>query len=89
LRKISENKRGENVFWLQSRLKELGYYTGTVTGTYLGGTKKAVKAFQRAQGLTQTGVADVRTLELLYRDLPVATPVPTPLPTDVPETPAP
>ncbi len=87
LHKLSENKKGEDVFWLQSRLKELGYYSGTITGTYLRGTKDAVKAFQKANGLSQTGVADVKTLELLYQELPVVTPVPTPLPTDVPVTP--
>ena len=52
-------------FWLQSKLKELGYYHGTVTGTFLDGTKEAVKAFQREHKLKVNGTADVKTLEFL------------------------
>ena len=34
------------------KLKELGYYTGTVTGGYYSGTEKAVRAFQKDHGIT-------------------------------------
>lgn len=61
------------------KLAELGYYTGTVTGTYLSGTQNAVKAFQRANGIYADGKAGERTLTLLYA--PVLT-SPTPVPTD-------
>ena len=32
LRKLTEGSKGEDVYWLQMRLKELGFYNGTVTG---------------------------------------------------------
>lgn len=77
---------GEDVFWLQHKLKEMGYYSGTVTGTYLDGTKAAVRAFQKAQGLSVSGTADVKTLETLYKLVAISTtPAPTPLPTDPPQ----
>ena len=84
LRKLERNSRGEDVYWLQMKLKELGYYTGTVTGGYYGGTHNAVKAYQRANGLSVTGEANVRTLEHLYADV-LATPEPTPESTPKPE----
>ncbi|MBE5768696.1 MAG: hypothetical protein E7333_03785 [Clostridiales bacterium] len=65
---LKKNQTSPAVYWLQSKLKEEGYYTGTVTGTYLDGTVKAVKAFQKANGLSVTGTANVQTLELLYAD---------------------
>ena len=81
LKKLSKNSSGEDVWYLQSKLKELGYYTGTVTGTYLNGTVSAVKAFQKANGLSADGVATIKTLEALYAQ-EMATPVPeTPTPT--------
>ena len=48
---------------MQIRLKELGYYTNTIDGEYGNSTKSAVKAFQKNNGLTQTGIADEATLE--------------------------
>lgn len=84
LRKLERDSRGEDVYWLQMKLKELGYYTGTVTGGYYGGTHNAVKAYQRANGLSVTGEANVRTLEHLYADV-LATPEPMPESTPKPE----
>ena len=40
-RQMVVGTKGEDVYWVQMRLKELGYYTGTVTGEYRGGTEKA------------------------------------------------
>ena len=79
LEKHKKNDSSEAVFWLQSKLKELGYYGGKVTGTYLDGTVNAVKAFQKDHGLSADGVADVKTLETLYAQ-ELATPAPTPEP---------
>ena len=86
VRKLKENSKGEDVYWLQMRLKELGFYTGTVTGTYLGGTAKAVKAYQKSVGLSADGVAGTQTLNRLYADAvvppePTETPTPPPTPT--------
>ena len=81
LEQMKKNSSGEAVWYLQSKLKELGYYTGTVTGTYLNGTVNAVKAFQKDAGMKADGVASVKMLEALYAE-ELATPVPeTPTPT--------
>ena len=82
-------KRGtesEAVYFLQRRLQELGYYHGTVTGGYYGGTIEAVEAFQRDHGLSVDGVAGQQTLALLYSpDLsPSAVPTVSPAPTASP-----
>ena len=94
LQKLKKNDSSEAVFWLQSKLRELGYYGGKVTGTYLDGTVNAVKAFQKDHGLTANGTADVGTLEALYaQELATPTPPPTDTPTPeliaAPETPVP
>lgn len=87
-RTLKKNSKGEDVFWLQSKLKELGYYEGHIGGVYLDGTVKAVKAFQKANGLNQSGTADTATLRKIYAQelatptpSPTATPTPTPSPT--------
>ena len=85
--KLKKGAESEAVYWLQCRLKELGYYSGTVTGGYYSGTQKAVKAFQKANGIYATGTADVETLEAIYADVldPQATPPVTPTPEPTPE----
>ena len=83
IRNLKIGSQGEDVYWLQSKLKEMGYYTGTVTGTYLEGTKAAVRAFQKDYKLSQNGNADKKTLETLYALVAASTtPAPIPLPTD-------
>ena len=57
---------GEEVKKLQTRLTELGYYTGKITGNYKENTQKSVRGFQEAAGLTPTGAADIQTLQMLY-----------------------
>lgn len=93
IRTLKLDSQGEDVYWLQSRLKELGFYQGSVTGQYREGTRDAVKAYQRANKLSVNGQADSKTLDLLYRQtleqaaadaaaaltpLPAPTPAPTP-----------
>ena len=90
---LKKGSKGEDVYWLQMKLKELGYYTGTVTGGFYSGTESAVKAFQRANGMYASGKADKAMLEVLYADVlstpePQPTPEPTPALTPSP-TPAP
>ena len=51
----SPNMRGEDVRWAQARLNELGYNSGKEDGIFGPNTDKAVKAFQKAQGLSQDG----------------------------------
>ena len=57
--------KGTEVKELQTRLKELGYYTRTIDGVYGSGTYKAIKAFQERNGLTVDGVTGTATLKLL------------------------
>ena len=57
---------GDDVLALQTRLKDLKYYTGNLSGRYREGTRKAVETFQADFGLDQTGVADLRTLSILF-----------------------
>ena len=54
------------IYTLQQRLKDLGYYTIKVDGIFGSGTQRAVRDFQRVNGLTVTGKADSATQTLLY-----------------------
>lgn len=54
---------GQEVTNIQSRLKDWGYYTGSVDGIYGQKTADAVKAFQKSNGLTADGIAGNATLE--------------------------
>ena len=84
-RTLYRGRSGEDVFMVQMRLKELGYYNGTVTGGYYGGTIAAVKAFQKDHGLEVDGAAGAKTQSLLFSSAADPTPVPTPEPTATPE----
>lgn len=53
---------GSEVKQIQTRLKNWGYYTGTVDGIYGSKTVSAVKYFQRKNGLTVDGIAGKATL---------------------------
>ena len=77
------NKYNANVVPLQSRLNQLGYNAGTVDGYFGSKTYRAVANFQKKNGLSATGVADVYTQQVLYSSsaLPASsytTPVVTP-----------
>lgn len=61
---------GAYVKALQEALKELGFYTGTVDEKFGSGTMNAVKAFQKQNGMTQTGMADAALQELLFQGAP-------------------
>ena len=56
---------GDAVKTVQKRLKKLGYYTGSIDGDYGNGTKKAVKNFQKRNGLTANGTVNKKTLAKL------------------------
>ena len=94
------NSSGSAVRALQTNLQTLGYYGGTVTGTYGRLTKEAVRVFQRDHDLSADGIAGPRTLAAIQGELareeervrpsetpaPGTTPVPatTPVPTPSP-----
>jgi peptidoglycan hydrolase-like protein with peptidoglycan-binding domain len=71
LRDLSLNRQGSDVESLQTRLTELGYYAGRISGSYGELTRAAVEAFQRANGLTADGIAGVRTQTKMYADTAV------------------
>ena len=56
------------ITFLQNRLIELGYISGSADGNYGKKTAKAVRSFQKNNGLPTTGVADSATQTLLYQD---------------------
>ena len=59
------NSQGTKVTELQNNLKQLGYYYAEITGNYGTKTEAAVKAFQKAKGLTADGVAGAKTLSAI------------------------
>ena len=62
---------GSGVKVLQQRLTELGYYSGTADGKFGSGTVKALKAFQKKNGLSQDGVCGAQTRTVLFGENPV------------------
>lgn len=63
---LRQGDEGAAVRAVQTRLKALGYYKGTVDGSYGTGSVEAVKAFQRAHKLTTDGAAGGSTLNALF-----------------------
>lgn len=55
---LSEGNIGSRVSEMQQRLIELGYLTGEPSGTFDAATTQAVRDFQAAIGLEQTGAAN-------------------------------
>jgi hypothetical protein len=62
---IKLGSKGAEVTQLQKKLKDLGYFNTTVTGTFGPITEKAVKAFQKAHKLPQVGNVGPKTRALL------------------------
>lgn len=58
---LREGDSGEDVYILQARLFELGYYSGRIDGRFGEETTEALKAFQKANGLTADGIAGTGT----------------------------
>lgn len=56
---------GATVKQIQTKLKNWGYYDGAVDGVFGSGTEKAVKSFQRKNGLTVDGKVGPATLAAL------------------------
>ena len=54
--------RGQEVRQIQQKLKQLGFYNGSVDGVYGTATQKAVRQFQKNCGITADGVAGPKTL---------------------------
>lgn len=66
IRTLRKGYKGNDVRTVQQRLKELGFYTGSVDGEYGNGSIAAVRAFQQANGLYADGLAGTRTFQVLF-----------------------
>lgn len=62
---LKQGSRGEQVKTMQRKLKNWGYYKGSVDGIFGAKTKEAVKYFQRRNGLTVDGIVGNKTLKAL------------------------
>ncbi|MBE7079899.1 MAG: spore cortex-lytic enzyme [Clostridiales bacterium] len=62
---LRSGAKGGEVKEVQRRLKLWGYYSGSVDGVFGEGTKKAVIAFQKKNGLTADGVVGKSTYKAL------------------------
>ena len=63
---LRQGDQGTAVRKLQQALKNRGYYSGTVDGSYGAATVEAVKDFQKRNGLVRDGVAGPATQTLIY-----------------------
>ena len=63
---LHNGSQGEKVWKLQERLQALGYYTDAVDGQFGPGTREAVIAFQKKNGLDADGMAGEETQRVLY-----------------------
>ena len=71
-RTLQSGSSGEDVKLVQNRLKALGYYSGTVDGSFGRGTVTALKAFQLTNNLTSDGIAGSGTYAKLFSDSAIA-----------------
>ena len=84
---FSHGSKDEAVYWVQCRLKELGYYTTKCTGHMLSMTVQAVKDFQADHGFSQNGRVDQNLINAMAEadritpepeEIPGAEPTPAP-----------
>ena len=62
---IKQGSTGATVRTIQTKLKNWGYYTGSVDGIFGSRTKSAVQYFQRRNGLTADGIVGSATAKAL------------------------
>lgn len=63
---LKKGSKGTDVAKMQARLKETGFLSGVADGDFGPGTEKAVKAFQAANGLEETGIATSDDQKILF-----------------------
>ncbi len=71
-RELSNGCKGEDVKLVQTRLKALGYLTGSADGEYGSATAAAMLAFQQRNALNATGVGNEETYKVLFSDSAIA-----------------
>lgn len=62
---LKQGSTGSTVKTMQQKLKNWGYYKGSVDGIFGSKTKEAVKYFQRKNGLVVDGIAGNKTLKAM------------------------
>ena len=86
---LQKGDQGSRVTALQEALIELGYLSGKADGNYGTATMNAVKAFQKANGLTVDGTAGKETQKILFsgnaKAAAKATATPAPKATEAPK----
>lgn len=65
--KLMEGDTGSDVIILQDKLKLLGYYDSSITGSFDAYTKTSVTNFQKRNNLSPNGIVGRETWQLLYR----------------------
>ena len=86
---VKRGSSGNDAKTVQSRLKELGYYQGTVDGKFERASVNALKNFQTNNGLKADGIAGTSTYEKLFSEAAVSYRVPetvTSGPAEIPQT---
>ena len=64
---LAAGASGASVVALQQQLAHAGFNPGAADGSFGPSTAKAVRSFQAAHGLPQTGAADAKTLSALQK----------------------
>ena len=88
--KVEEGSKGADAKNVQTRLKDLGYYRGSLDGNFGRASVNALKSFQTNNGLKADGKAGKDTYKKLYSAEAVPfsvpeTPTPTPALTEAPQ----
>ena len=65
IRTLEPGKYGSDVFVIQKRLKELGYYNGPIDGIYGESMKAAVHKYQKENGLYVSNYITRKMIEML------------------------
>lgn len=63
---LQKGSKGDEVKRLQKRLSELKYLSSNADGEYGEKTKEAIEAFQKNNDIDVSGIADLKTKELLF-----------------------
>ncbi|MBQ8094647.1 MAG: peptidoglycan-binding protein [Clostridia bacterium] len=70
-RRLEKGASGSDVVYFQKCMITLGYYSGDAGGKYGKATVDACKAFQKAVGLSETGIADQATWQKMGEEMAV------------------
>lgn len=69
---LEHGAKGDEVLNLQTRLRELGYYTGSLNGKFDSETQKAFKLFEKNNGLNNDGKASQNDQIVLFSSTAIA-----------------